>query len=190
MRFNCLKNKTFTYNSYKIISIRKEDIYKIREWRNDQMNILRQKKILTNEDQDNYYKSSIVPMFNKKQPEQILFSFIENNLCIGYGGLVHINWLDKKAEVSFLVDTKRTKELSIYTNNFQAFLTLIKIVAFDKLNFNRIYTETYDIRSYHIDILQKSGFILEGRLRENVFIHNKPIDSLIHSMLSNDYYEG
>ena len=39
--------------------------------------------------------------FKEKQPNQLLFSFIENNLLIGYGGLVHIDWTNKNAEISF-----------------------------------------------------------------------------------------
>ena len=70
---------------------------------------LRQTKKLTKKDQDLYFKDTIYKQFSQDKPEQILFSFLENDICIGYGGLVHINWKNKTAEISFLIDTNKEK---------------------------------------------------------------------------------
>jgi hypothetical protein len=48
-------------------------------------------------------------LFQLQKPNQILFSFLEENKCIGYGGLVHINWNDINGEISFIIDTKLEK---------------------------------------------------------------------------------
>ena len=74
-------------------------------WRNEQMYHLRQSKPLTEADQDRYFDEVVSQLFDQEQPEQILFSFLEGEKCIGYGGLVHINWGDRNAEVSFIMDT-------------------------------------------------------------------------------------
>ena len=52
-------------------------------------------------------------LFETDQPYQILFSFLKNNEFIGYGGLVHINWEEKKAEISFLLNTKINEKLFV-----------------------------------------------------------------------------
>ena len=41
----------------------------------------------------------------KKTQTNSVFLFKKNN-CIGYGGLVHINWIDKNAEISFIMNTE------------------------------------------------------------------------------------
>ncbi|MBK8827806.1 MAG: GNAT family N-acetyltransferase, partial [Saprospiraceae bacterium] len=76
------------------------------KWRNEQMYHLRQSKLLTVDDQERYFTNVVAHLFDKEQPDQILFSYIEGDVCIGYGGLVHINWIDKNAELSFIMDTK------------------------------------------------------------------------------------
>ena len=48
--------------------------------------------------------------------------------CIGYGGLVHINWIDKNAEISFVLNTNlESNEFSFHWSNY---LGLIEKVAF------------------------------------------------------------
>jgi hypothetical protein len=49
-------------------------------------------------------------LFEQQQPSQLLFSFLENDKCIGYGGLVHINWIDSNAEISFIMNTQLEKD--------------------------------------------------------------------------------
>jgi hypothetical protein len=63
-------------------------------------------------------------LFDQDRPSQLLFSYIYNNKCIGYGGLVHINWEDKNAEVSFLMDTNNIESLE--KEHWVIFLKLIE----------------------------------------------------------------
>jgi len=172
---------------YKIRILNQGDIFKIMQWRNEQINVLRQKKKLLKEDQIKYFNKSVFPEYDKKFPEQILFGLIKNNILIGYGGLVHISWEDKRSELSFLVETKRTKNRKIYKQDLSSFIKLIKKYAFMKLEMNRIFTETYEFRTYHISILEKNNFILEGKMRKHIFFEGKYYDSLIHGILRNEY---
>jgi RimJ/RimL family protein N-acetyltransferase len=185
--YRCLTKNIFELNSYKLLPLREEDIFLIKDWRNQQVDILRQKKILTEEDQRRYYQDIILPAFKEEQPNLILFSFLLDNKLIGYGGLVYISWQDKRGEVSFLLSTQRTKNNETYKSDFNAFLKLIKIVAFDNIGLNRIYTETFDIRPFHISILEKNGFDLEGRLRQHLFISGSYVDLLFHGFLKDKY---
>lgn len=173
--------------NYCLVALRKEDIQLIRKWRNDQMDILRQKKPLSVLEQKKYYDNIIQKTFSQKKPESILFSFLFNNICIGYGGFVHISWDLRRAELSFIVDTKRSKNKRVYNVDLSTFLTLIKQIAFSELNLNRIFTETYNIRPFHISVLEKSGFQLEGQLKEHMKISNVYVDSLIHGFLRSQF---
>lgn len=188
MNYRVLNKNIFNYNSYSVIPYRDEDKLKIKEWRNNQMDVLRQKQLLSDTDQINYYNNYVVPSFSQEQPRIILFSFLENNACIGYGGLTNIDWESKRVELSFLVDHHRAAKKELYEKDFSAFITLMKKVVFDELKFNRIFTETYDIRPLHINILEKNGFKTEGRMREHIFINGNYTDSLIHGFIKKDIY--
>jgi len=182
-KFMCLKKQIFTIDNYLLIPIREIDIQNIRKWRNDQLDVLRQENPITKNEQIQYYNNVIKKSFSEKMPDMILFSFMLDNLCVGYGGLVHINWDSKIAEVSFIVDTIRSKNENIYEKDFSIFLKLIKMVSFHELNFKKIFTETYDIRKKHIEILENSGFNLEYKSLKQKKIHNKLVDVLIHSCI-------
>jgi RimJ/RimL family protein N-acetyltransferase len=186
---NCavLKNNILGIDEYNIVPLRREDIFLIKNWRNQQINVLRQNKILTDEGQVNYYEQVVIPSFSQSQPKIILFSYLFKNECIGYGGLTNIDWHSKRAEMSFLLDTKRAKDKKLYEIEFSNFITFMKKVAFDNLQLNRVFTETYDLREWHIRVLEKNGFKLEGIMREHVFIEGKFVDSLIHGYLRKEY---
>lgn len=176
--YNCLNKQEFTKGGYKIVPIRLKDRFTIMEWRNEQIYHLRQNQPLTVEDQENYFLNVVSKIFDADQPNQILFSFLENDICIGYGGLVHINWVEKNAEISFIMDTKLEKE------NFEKiwiiYLDLIEQVAFLDLKFMKIYTYAFDLRTNLFKVLETSGFRLDTSMKNiqrsekgNVVIHSK-----------------
>ena len=88
------------------------------KWRNDQIYHLRQEKLLTKDDQNQYFNLIIKNLFSEHFPKQILFSYIKNNICIGYGGLVHINWKDKNAEISFIMNTDLENNFKFHWETF------------------------------------------------------------------------
>ena len=167
------------FEEYKIIPIRFEDRIKIMNWRNEQMYHLRQDKLLTNKDQDNYYKNTISKLFNEEKPNQILFSFLKNDVCVGYGGLVHINWKDKQAEVSFIMNTEL--EPLFFNEYWTVFLQLIENVGFGELNLNKIFTYAFDVRPDLYLVLRSSGFKEEARLKKHSIFNDSFVDVVIHS---------
>ncbi len=185
--YRCLKKKAYTLEQYSLVPMRKVDMELIRKWRNEQIYVLRQKNLLTKKEQKNYYEKYIEPSFEQLQPTQILLSYLLDNKIIGYGGFVHIDWLSKKSEISFLLNGDRSKDKNIYKKEFSMFLSLIKQVAFMEISFNKLYAETYDIRPLHIKILEDNGFKLEGRLKDHVIVNNKYVDLLIHEILKSWY---
>ena len=181
--YNCLNNSIFRNESYSLVPLRFEDRRDIMKWRNEQIYHLRQNKILSEEDQDNYFNNVVAKLFDQSQPNQILFSYLENDVCIGYGGLVHINWIDENAEISFVMNTELEK------NNFQKhwniYLGLIEKVAFIELKFHKIYTHAFDLRPKLYVALEASGYMESVRLTEHCLFNNKFIDVVIHSKFNN-----
>jgi len=182
-RYCCLSEVLPSEGEYHITSIRYEDIFKIKIWRNEQMDILRQKTILTDEVQNKYFNTVIFPDFSSHEPRNILVSYFCQSILIGYGGLVHIDWEARRAEVSFLLDPSRVRSSEKYKKDFIVFLSLIKGLAQSQLKLNRLFTETYDVRPVHIKCLEESGFLFEGRMRKHVVVAGQLTDSLIHGCL-------
>jgi len=172
--YKCLKNQKFEQGDFSIIPIRFEDRLNIMKWRNEQMYHLRQKKVLTTKDQDLYFKKIISTLFDQENPDQILFSFLDKEKCIGYGGLVKIDWVNRNAEISFIIDTDL--EEKYFSSHWSVFLKLIQDVAFRDLNLHKIYTYAYDLRSTLFDVLSESGFEKDAILKEHAHYESRFID--------------
>ena len=188
MTYRPLPQAEYHHDAYRLVPIRYNDREPIRAWRNAQLDVLRQAAPLTSEQQDAYFQRIVLPLFEQEKPGQLLFSLLHNDELVAYGGLVHISWADLRAEVSFLVDPARAAAPAAYRQDFRAHLRLLGQVAFKGLKFNRLFTETYDIRPAHIAILEETGFQLEGRLRQHIQLATGTFtDSLMHGQLAADY---
>jgi hypothetical protein len=184
MNYICLKKDEYKKGRYSIVPLRKKDIFFIKDIRNDQMELLRQNDIITDNMQEKYFTNFVEPSFTNLKPSMILFSYLENNNCIGYGGLTNIDWHSQRAEVSFLVDRKRYECKETYIDDFRNFIEMLKEVAFKQLKFNRLFTETFSFRNRHIDLLENTGFKCEGRMKKHVCISNEYFDSMLHGCLN------
>lgn len=179
--YKCLSKQSYSLKEYQIIPIRDEDKYDIMQWRNDQIYHLRQSQPLTKESQDEYFRNVIQKLFEKEYPDQILFSYLENGVCVGYGGLVHINWIDKNAEISFLIRSEYELNLAFHWANF---LLLILEVSFKDLCLHKIFTYAYDLRPELFEALEQSGFTREATLKEHCFYEKQYIDVVIHTKMN------
>jgi RimJ/RimL family protein N-acetyltransferase len=178
-KYKCLKQNIFSKEDFKLIPIRYEDRFLIMNWRNEQMYHLRQIKPLTILEQDKYFSEIVFKLFGQRQPAQILFSYLENDVCIGYGGLVHINWIDRNAEISFIMDTML--EADFFWSHWSTFLSLIEQVGFNELKLHKIYTYAFDLRPHLYKTIEGCGYIHEATLKEHFFFEGKFIDIIIHS---------
>lgn len=182
--YTFLKNNIHKYKNFSIIPLRSEDRYSIMDWRNEQMYHLRQYTPLTKELQDKYFENIVEKLFDQLNPSQILFTLLENDLCIGYGGLVHINWIDKNAEISFIMNTElekgRFKEL------WSVFLSLIEIVAFKELKLHKVYVYAFDLRPHLYLTLSSNKYFLDATLRGHCLYDDSYIDVVIYSKINED----
>jgi hypothetical protein len=108
---------------------------------------------------------------------------LEGERLLGYGGLVHIAWEHRRAEVSFLLDTEIASDMEAYSAYFSVYIGLIKTLASKRFGFHKLYTETYRFREGVIHILEENGFRLEGHLLDYVCLDGKWVDSMIHGSM-------
>jgi len=182
--YYCLPRQQVKLDNYRLMVIQEDHIESIRLWRNAQIDVLRQGSLISPKQQLEYFERNIWPTLSYEQPNNILMSLLYDNQLIGYGGLVHIGWEHSRAEVSFLLSPNRVKVAKLYRCDFTSFLRLIRQVAFNDLNLHRLYTETYDIRPLHIEILEANGFVREGVFNDHVRINGYPINSIFHGLLN------
>ena len=181
--YKALKKQEFKTGDYCLTPLRHEDRFDIMKWRNEQIYHLRQSEPLTIDKQDAYFDNTITSLFNQEKPNQILFSFLEGNECIGYGGLVHINWIDRNAEVSFIMNT-RLEEVS-FSKNWSMFLNCLERAAFGELGFHKIFIYAFDLRPHLYDVLELNGYFKDARLKDHCFFQGDFKDVLIYSKLMN-----
>lgn len=180
--YKALNKQVYSEGIYSIVTIRFEDRIDIMKWRNEQIYHLRQSQPLTIQDQDNYFNTIINQLFEAEKPNQLLFSYLENEKCIGYGGLVHINWIDKNAEISFVMNTELEKDS--FEFHWKNYLTLLEKVAFIDLRFHKIFTYAFDLRQHLYPVLEASGFHEEARLKEHCYFDGKYLDVVINSKIN------
>tara|TARA_B110000503_G_scaffold465_1_gene683 strand:- start:921 stop:1841 length:921 start_codon:yes stop_codon:yes gene_type:complete len=150
------------------------------KWRNEQMYHLRQDKPLTEISQENYFNGTLAELFDQEKPKQILFSYLKNDKCIGYGGLVHMNWVERTAEVSFIMET--SLERDEFDLQWSTYLCLLKKIAFEELKLRSLYTYAYDLRPFLYPTLEKNSFKLKEQLISE--IDEKKTDVFIHECVN------
>jgi len=115
----------------------------------------------------------------ENNPNKKMFSMATEKVQVrGLCGLTSIDYVHSKAEIScYTEDWKHDKA---------AIQTLIEF-GFNDLNLNRLWAETFETHKIHLDILDELGFEREGVLRQSYFKDGKYLNSIIHSILRDDY---
>lgn len=171
---------------FSLRGVRQRDAELIRTWRNAQLSVLRQLDPLTYEEQQSYFARVVRRDFNSETPDQILFSLLEDDVLVGYGGLTHIDWRAYRAELSFLSSREQTR---FYAEDLRAFLEMLHTVAFDWLDLARIWHETYGRGPVHNVVLEEFGYKQEGTLRDHVRVGGTLRSALIFGLLQSERVE-
>ena len=176
---------SYNYNNRFLGPLEEKHLPFLKEWRNAQMDILRQYVLLTDSHQKRWYSHL------KEDKNQSLFSLIfstpKKMELIGYCGITNMDFKNRRGEISFLVNPLRSKQGKIYKDDFEAVLKMLCKYGFEKLNLNKIFTETVEFRKEHIRIIENFGFKKEGNLREQYFRDGKYFNSLMHSILLSEW---
>ena len=176
----CLRQQEQRLGDFSLVPIRYDDRFLIMKWRNEQIYHLRQNRPLTEDDQQKYFDNVIAKLYDNPKPDQILFSYMEKDVCIGYGGLVHINWIDNNAEISFIMDTRLEKEH--FSEHWSNYLSMLREVAFKDLGLHKIYTYAFDLRPHLYTMLESNGFMREATLKEQCLFNGEYKDVVIHAL--------
>lgn len=159
-----------------------EDRVAIRQWRNDQLDVLRQRTPLSEHDQDDYFESTVRPSFGQIRPAQVLVAYTENEQLVGYGGVVHIDWDDRRGEISFLTSRERADSPD-FEQDWSVFIGLLAAVARDDLHLHKLTTETYAFRDDVVRYMRRAGMQPEGRLVDHHRVGEEYVDSLLHGLV-------
>lgn len=186
-RYLIMPRVSLTDGILRIRAVQPEDIEPIRQWRNAQLDVLRQSEPLSPQAQQYYFMHHVWPELSKPEPSQILVAIEQEGILIGYGGLVHISWAYRRAEISFLLIPELERDDAKLATIFSRYLLLMQRLAFEDLSLLRLSTETYAHRVRHIALLEGAGFKHEGTLREHVLVDGKPMDALAHGILAREW---
>jgi RimJ/RimL family protein N-acetyltransferase len=184
--YKALSSERYSELHLEFASIQPSEIECIRVWRNSQLGILRQNSEISPKEQKHYFRKEVFSECSKSHPRQILLSIRDSGRLVGYTALVHIDWSNQRAELSFLLDPQIEEGTARFLMIFGASVRLLKRLAFSELGLNRLTTETFAGRHTVVEALESQGFLEEGKLREHVLIEGLFEDSQIHGCLAKE----
>lgn len=101
---------------------------------------------------------------------------------VGYTLLKNLDWHSRNAEIGLYLDPAFQGK----GYGTDAFRTLIRY-CFHELNLHRVYLHVVDFNQRAIDMYEKLGFTVEGRLRQAYFTENAYHDIVVMSVLENEW---
>ena len=173
-----LKKNNYKKNKLEFKPFSEKFLEKIRLIRNKQKKILRQNKSISAIQQINYFNENIKKEFKSKCPKNILLLIFIKKKLIGYCGLTNLDWFNKRAELSFILNTELNKK-KIFLNIFQSSLNLLEEILFKELKFKKFISETYEYRKNVIHFLLKNNFTIEGNLKNHIYKNGKFYNSIL-----------
>ncbi len=121
--------------------------------------------------------------FVKKNYSTLFFVIAdETELIGGIGAMPQTDVHRFSAEVGFWLGQSHwnkgiiTKALPVFCN-----------YLFSKFDFNRLTANVFEGNEASQKVLEKNGFVLEGKLRKSVFKENKFVDHYIYGLLKEDF---
>ena len=164
-------------------SLETDDLPILKNWRNKLLirKSTREYKLLNMINQKNWFQS----IHQNNPPKEIMFGIMnkKNNL-IGVTGLTYIDWKNRNAEISIYlskVGWQKTKEA-------RDTIKLILKYGFGELNLHRLWVEIFSTMSENIQLFSKMKFVSEGKFRQKLWRNGKWWDSVIYSILSDEFY--
>jgi hypothetical protein len=170
-----------------VSALGEDDLEPIREWRNQQMDVLRQSEVITEAAQAAWYHAVYLPAVASDRPTQLLFVLQQDGARRAYGGYTNVEWNVRRAELSFLAPPAVARSLDRYMATQQLFFSFLLSFGFEQLHLTRLFTETYAFRAEHIRVLERMGLRHEGTMRRHGWAQGEWTDSLIHGILVEEY---
>lgn len=163
--------------------LEKDDLRLLRDWRNlpSFRKNFREHRELSMSHQESWYNRTLT------NANDYMFGIVDlqSNELIGAGGLLYINWILRSADFSFYIGKD-----SLYVDDYFAPDAIRCLISygFDELNLNKIWMELYEFDTEKFKIFTEIfHFQVDGNLRQNAFYDGKYWDSVIISLLRDDY---
>jgi RimJ/RimL family protein N-acetyltransferase len=150
------------------IGVEKNHLEYFMNLRNKYKKYLRQSKILSMKDQCEWYENN----------KDLIYTVIDENKVIGAAGFTYIDYINKKAELSFITENYIDERSS-------SILVMLQYIGFNELNFNKLWVEIYDFDTSKEKILIDCGFKKEAVLKDTYF-HENYHDSYIYTKFRGD----
>ncbi len=171
-------------NKVYLSAIEKEDLYKLKKWRNIESfkKNFREYREINDSMQVKWFENVV-----SGDKSTIMFSIrrCSDNELMGACGLCYINWIHRYADLSLYIGFK---ESYIDDKGYaKESCELLFDYGFFQLGLNKIWTEIYEFDNKKKELYDDLGFEEDGRLRQNYFYDGKWWDSLILSILQEDY---
>jgi diamine N-acetyltransferase len=107
-------------------------------------------------------------------------------IFIGNLGFLAINQHDRSAELGIAIGEKQYWGQGYGTEA----LNLLVEHGFNTLNLNRIYLHVYETNPRAVRSYEKTGFSIEGRLRQARYLDGRYVDVIIMSILKDEWKKG
>ncbi len=167
--------------------LEREDLKQLRDWRNDPeiFSRVREYRYLNMENQEAWFNSL------RDDRKTVMFGIVYDGMervndFIGVCGLINIDWIGRKAEVSIYIGDKsyRQKGLGI------EILNALAKYAFNECNLNRLWAEVYESNQAGRRLFMKAGYEEEGVLLSHAYKNGRYQNSHIYRMLSDEWQEN
>ncbi|OEH85487.1 GNAT family N-acetyltransferase [Desulfuribacillus stibiiarsenatis] len=170
--------------SINLQAIEREDLKLLMLWRNlpNFRKHFREYREINMAMQENWFTTKVL-----NDPNTLMFSIRRNSdsELLGCCGLCYINWINRHADLSLYIGWEETYIDEV--GYAEESCNLLFNYAFNELNLNKIWTEIYEFDTKKIDLYQKLGFQLDGKLRQNYYYNGQWWDSLLFSVLKKDW---
>jgi len=176
-----MKSKnSYTQKKISLRKITKEDLKILVKWRNaeDVWKNNTQFVLLNMKDQIKWYSE-----INQRESNRIMFIINYNHKPIGVCGLIHINKVEKSADIAIIIGETKLQNRGIGKECLKQLLEY----GFKKLNVHRIEAEVLESNVKSQKFFDRMNFKHEGTLRENMWRNRKWIHTEIFSILRNEF---
>lgn len=166
-------------------AVEKLDLPKLKNWRNIESfrRNFREVRELSDYHQENWLET----INRSKSDFMFVIEELENNQVIGACGLLYINWVIRSADFSFYIGHNDSYIGEKEGYSIEAARLLIEY-GYHNLNLNKIWMELYSFDLKKINFFQEYfKFKIDGHLRQNCFEDGQYHDSLILSLLKDEY---
>jgi len=166
-------------------AVEKEDLEQLKDWRNNTKlrKNFREYREINMSHQQTWFDKNIVNSLNT-----LMFSIrrIKDNILLGSCGFVYVNWVHRHADLSLYIGWQ---DAYIDKEGFaEEGCELLLNYGFNELGLNKVRTEVYEFDVQKASLLEKIGFVQDGKLREHYWYGGRWWDAKLFSILSSEYY--